>query len=228
MATIFGKHLKALADNNIITEAISLYGPLAYAVVIKIDEYSQLSDHGEISTSTETYKLISSELNASFTKVSDVIDFLIKKGWLKQTVISLYNVRIKEVVTHHNNISEIRKKAQSKAKNPGRKPIDHTMDEETKLLYDKYLAMINEVFGKSYRGDKTSKRQFNARIKEGYELKDFKIAALNAKGDEYHEKRGYVHCTPEFFSRDLMLNKWMHGKSQQSPQFSLSTRLSQS
>ena len=229
MATPFGKHLRNIANDNVVISAIQQHGPLAYAVILKVDEYCMHSESGEISCGIDTYNTIALELNCTIEDVIAVVDYLVDKKFFKRTLVSLYHPRFKEIVAHYQGVINNRKAAAAKAENIGRPPkYSEKLDDKTKELFDQYISLINREFNKEFRGDKKTKRQFNGRIKEGYTLADFQIAIGNIKLDEWHTNNKYVHVTPEYMTRETQLNKWLHAKSKvQNKGASLSARLSQ-
>lgn len=76
-------------------------------------------------------------------------------------------------------------------------------------LFDRFIMICNLSLNKNYRGDSKSKRQFQARVKEGYRIEDFKKAVENAAEDEFHMGNGYKYLTPEFLTRADKLEKFM-------------------
>lgn len=75
--------------------------------------------------------------------------------------------------------------------------------------FNRYLETINEKFGRSFKvvNDKT-KKQIKARLKENYTKQDIIDAINNCKESEFHKDKGYQYCTPEFFSRSDILDRW--------------------
>lgn len=75
--------------------------------------------------------------------------------------------------------------------------------------YIQFLEIFNSITGRNFRGTDKDKRQFNARIKEGYTIDHFKTAITNCKNDPYHvENQRYL--TPEFITRQDKLEKYLH------------------
>lgn len=75
--------------------------------------------------------------------------------------------------------------------------------------FNRYLETINEKFGRSFKvvNDKT-KKQIKARLKEKYTKQDIIDAINNCKESDFHKDNGYRYCTPEFFSRADILDRW--------------------
>lgn len=75
--------------------------------------------------------------------------------------------------------------------------------------FNRYLETINEKFGRSFKvvNDKT-KKQIKARLKETYTKQDIIDAINNCKNSDFHKDNGYRFCTPEFFSRGDILDRW--------------------
>lgn len=71
------------------------------------------------------------------------------------------------------------------------------------------LDVINETFGRSFRViNQKNRTAFNARMKQGYKKTDILTAIKNCKTNDYHVNTNYRYCTPEFFSRADVLDKY--------------------
>lgn len=81
---------------------------------------------------------------------------------------------------------------------------------EDAIDYKSLLEFFNRVTKKNIRviNDK-AKRQFNARIKEGYTKTDIAKAIVNCYNDEYH-KSNPKYLTPEFISRADKFEKYLN------------------
>lgn len=92
----------------------------------------------------------------------------------------------------------------TKPKNP------QTPDGGSSIDFTILLDFINTKTGKSYRViSETVKKKFLCRLKEGYSKEDIGNAIVNACKDDYHISTGYKYLTPEFFSRQDKLDKFM-------------------
>jgi uncharacterized phage protein (TIGR02220 family) len=67
--------------------------------------------------------------------------------------------------------------------------------------YQSFIQTMQEVTGRDFRGDKKSRAQFKARIKDGYTLEDFKRAAHAAASTVYHQSNKFDQLTPELLTR---------------------------
>jgi uncharacterized phage protein (TIGR02220 family) len=67
--------------------------------------------------------------------------------------------------------------------------------------YQSFIQTMQEVTGRDFRGDKKSRAQFRARIKDGYTLEDFKRAAHAAASTVYHQSNKFDQLTPELLTR---------------------------
>ena len=79
-----------------------------------------------------------------------------------------------------------------------------------KNIYVDFLNKFNYILQRKYKvlDDKT-KRQLNARIKEGFTIEDILLAAKNCSKDQYHlENPQYL--TPEFITRPDKLQKYLN------------------
>lgn len=90
---------------------------------------------------------------------------------------------------------------------------------EDKTAFGEFIAFYNKTFTQkngqpgTKKGDSKTKRQFNARIKEGFTMNDFKNAILALHKDDWHKKGGetnipYYYATPEYITRADKLNKF--------------------
>jgi len=81
--------------------------------------------------------------------------------------------------------------------------------------FDVLLKFINDSFDRKFRliNDK-AKKQFKARLKNGYTKEDIKQCIVNLKSNTYHKESGYQYCTPEFISRQDTLDKYSSLKQQ--------------
>ena len=77
-------------------------------------------------------------------------------------------------------------------------------------LYSDFISDFNSLMGKKYTGDKKSKQQFAARLKEGFSRNDFVVAIQNAMQDKFQQDTSFVHLTPEYLTRPNILQKWMN------------------
>jgi len=75
--------------------------------------------------------------------------------------------------------------------------------------FSKYLETLNQKFSRSFKvvNEKT-KKQIKARLKEKYTKQDIIDAINNCVISEFHKGNGYQYCTPEFFSRADILDRW--------------------
>lgn len=87
---------------------------------------------------------------------------------------------------------------------------DYTKKDNTKKEYSyvDFIASFNELTKKGCRGDKKSRGQFNARIKDGYTQGDIQSAIEAAVKDKYHIETGYQYLTPEFITRPDKLERF--------------------
>ena len=86
------------------------------------------------------------------------------------------------------------------------------VSEKPQIDFDKLLLFFNTTTGKNVRvvNDKT-KKQFNARLKEGYTKADIFNAIKNCYNDDYHQKNP-KYLTLEFISRSDKLEKYSNYK----------------
>lgn len=80
--------------------------------------------------------------------------------------------------------------------------------------YKYFIQLFNEIAFKTsgvkrqFRGDEKSKRQFKARLKEGYTSKDFEKAIKSLYINSFHRDQGYDNATPELITRSDKFAKY--------------------
>lgn len=75
--------------------------------------------------------------------------------------------------------------------------------------FEKLLSFINFSFGRKFEViNQKVRKSYNARIKEGYTKDQITDAINNCKENDYHKEKNYQYCTPEFFSRSEILDKY--------------------
>ena len=82
--------------------------------------------------------------------------------------------------------------------------------EQARPTYDNFLKFFNEKMNRKFKGCDKSKRQFAARVKQGYGAKDFVKAIEALKNDQYHIDTSFKHVTPEFITRPDKLEKFIN------------------
>jgi uncharacterized phage protein (TIGR02220 family) len=76
--------------------------------------------------------------------------------------------------------------------------------------YREFISLINKLANRNFRGDDKSKRQFQARLKNGYTLEDFKKAIEAVLADPWHKESNFKHLDPEFITRPDKLEKYLN------------------
>lgn len=109
---------------------------------------------------------------------------------LKQSVKETLTIGVKETLTNNNNTNN---------KNNNKNNIDFL------LLLD---FLINKTGRKFKLINKTVRKSFNARIREGYTKEIIMNSIINASNNQYHKDNGSQYLTPEFFSRASTLDKY--------------------
>ena len=83
------------------------------------------------------------------------------------------------------------------------------INNKSKVNFDSLLEHFNQSFKKRcFVFSEKVKKQYLARINEGYNLDQIKLAMVNASKDEFHQSNGFKHCTLEFFSRPDKIDKF--------------------
>jgi len=74
--------------------------------------------------------------------------------------------------------------------------------------YDDFLESVNLIKNSRYLGCKESRRQFNARIKQGFTKQEMLEVLENAMKEKYHIETKFRFLTPEFCTRDTSIEKY--------------------
>jgi len=86
---------------------------------------------------------------------------------------------------------------------------DNVNDINSNIDYLALLGFLNKTFGRRFKviNEKT-KRAYKGRLKEGYTKEQIIDAIKNAAATKYHKDTNYQYCTPEFFSRAEIIDKY--------------------
>lgn len=75
--------------------------------------------------------------------------------------------------------------------------------------YDNFIKEFNEITGRNFSNrDKKARRQFEARLKEGYLVKDLLNATKACMVEDFHRESGFKYVQPEFITRSDKLEKY--------------------
>ena len=96
-----------------------------------------------------------------------------------------------------------------------------------KIDFDALILFINKTFGRSFKKVSIQvKAKYNARLKDGYTKEDFLTAIINCSKLQFHIDNNFQYCTPEYFSRAEILDKYSSTTIQENkkePEFDLYT-----
>lgn len=81
---------------------------------------------------------------------------------------------------------------------------------KSEYKFKEFVDDFKRLSKRTFRGCAPSKRQFAARLKEGYKRVDFVNAITNLYGDSYHIETGFKYATPEFITRSDKLEKFIN------------------
>jgi hypothetical protein len=84
-------------------------------------------------------------------------------------------------------------------------------DDSGQSAFSFYISEFNRIKGSRYAGIEKARRQFNARIREGFTAEDMLTALQNAMKEEFHVKNRLRYLTPEFFTRPDKIEQ--HGRA---------------
>ena len=107
----------------------------------------------------------------------------------------------KENVTSYERVSNTPKVKLSK--------VNKEIDKELSDKYEKFILFFNEKTGKRFKGDIVSRKQFNARLKDGFNGDDFRIAIENMMLDKYL-KENTRFITPMYITRVSIFEKQLN------------------
>ena len=77
-----------------------------------------------------------------------------------------------------------------------------------------FISSFNSIRKSRFRATETVKRQFNARIDDGYTPEQMLQALENAMKAKNHIESGFSYLTPEFITRASKLELWLNSNNQ--------------
>ena len=77
------------------------------------------------------------------------------------------------------------------------------------INYQALLEFINQIYGRQFKiiNDKV-KAKYNSLLKQGYTKNQITNAIKNCKSIKHHMENNFQYCTPEFFSRTEIIDKY--------------------
>jgi uncharacterized phage protein (TIGR02220 family) len=195
-----------------------------------IDRWNRLGQKNEfgLPTSVTMESLGIGSYNTYKKTFSDLVDF----GFIKIVSESKNQHQSKVIALSKNDkatdkaLDEANNKALDKApdtiikqknKETNEQSIAPTKVDAVELIdFEKLLSFINFSFGRKFQViNKKVRASYNARIKEGYTKDQITDAINNCKEIAYHKEKNYQYCTPEFFSRSEILDKYSNVTKQE-------------
>jgi len=171
-------------------------------------------------------ELVSGDLNIVSDELTQVSEYLFHIKLLKQVngyvfcpqldkrSESVFGKRTKDLnslrIENGINVTETKVSESKTPQTLPETPQSKVKESKVKNIYSDFLKRFNEITDKKIRiiDDKT-KRQLNARIKEGFTIKEIYQAIENCKNDKFHiENPKYL--TPEFITRTDKLQKYLN------------------
>jgi hypothetical protein len=73
-----------------------------------------------------------------------------------------------------------------------------------------YINTFNTIRSTKFKAIEKVRKQYNARLKEGFTPAQMIESLKNAMKDEYHIETGYKYLTPEFFTRSDKIDKFLN------------------
>ena len=141
------------------------------------------------------------------------------RGKVERFIIELENSN--QVVRQKNNVNTLlilinykiyQQDSKANSKADGQQTVKQTDTNKNEKNvkeeeYADFILLLNKITGRNFKGDEKSKKQFNARKSEGFDLRKFGIAINNCFNDEFH-KLNRKFLTPEFITRSDKLQKY--------------------
>jgi hypothetical protein len=121
----------------------------------------------------------------------------------KEIVIASDN----EVIVNDNDIVKESKVEYSKEKDISR---DEPLPLSSSGSLSEFITSFNEKRCSKFQAIEKVKKQFNARLKEGFTPAQMLQALENAMKDKYHIQEKYKYLTPEFFTRADKIEKFLN------------------
>jgi len=195
-----------------------------------IDRWNRLGQKNEfgLPTSVTMESLGIGSYNTYKKTLNDLIDF----GFIKVVSESKNQHQSKVIALSKNDkatdkaLDEANNKALDKAPDTIIKQKNKETNEQSiaptkvdafeSIDFEKLLSFINFSFGRKFQVINNKVRaSYNARIKEGYTKDQITDAINNCKEIAYHKEKNYQYCTPEFFSRSEILDKYSNVTKQE-------------
>lgn len=104
-----------------------------------------------------------------------------------------------------------RKGGKASAKQMVKQTSSYKDKDKDKDKYKAFIDLFNELSKRAFRGSDKVASQFNARLKDGYTMDDFRTAITNAVKEDYLKKNP-KYLTPEYITRANILDKWLNVK----------------
>ncbi len=79
-----------------------------------------------------------------------------------------------------------------------------------------FVERFNAIRGTRFTATEKVRKQFHARLKEGFTAEKMLHALRNAMQDDFHKSSGYKYLTPEFFTRSDKIDKYLNATQAES------------
>jgi uncharacterized phage protein (TIGR02220 family) len=158
-------------------------------------------------------KYFSDLYKVSTVSVSTWVSQLVKNGYIETTMI--YKDGSKEIQNRNIVLSSGMKEnfdtpIKEKFKDNNNITINSNIDD---IDFQSLLLVFNKITGKKMKViNEKAKKQFRARLREGYSKQDIMKAIKNCFEDDFH-KANPKYLTPEFISRPDKFEKYVNADS---------------
>lgn len=97
-------------------------------------------------------------------------------------------------------------------KNPLQEPLPQVQvqdKEEYTIDFEALLQYLNDTFGRKFKVVNSEvRKKYKSLFKKGYTKQDVFQSIQNCKVNSFHKDTNYQYCTPEYFSRSEIIDKY--------------------
>lgn len=140
--------------------------------------------------------------------ISKTVWILIKPQ-IDANIRKYHNGKIEKTKQNVSKVEAKQKQNVSKVEANVNDNVNDNVNVINKIDYQALLETLNLSFGRGFQViNKKVRSSYEARLKDGYSKDQIMDAINNCKINDYHKENNYQYCTPEFFSRAEILDKY--------------------
>ncbi|MDR0573025.1 MAG: DUF4373 domain-containing protein [Tannerella sp.] len=135
---------------------------------------------------------------------------------VENPLVTIGNLDILDInnnINNNNNNKGKEKKEEKEIDKEKEEKKDSGKEKKDSSDFSEFIAGFNRIRGSRFRAIDKVRRQFNARLKEGFTPAQMLQALESAMKDKYHIGEGYKFLTPEFFTRPDKIEKFINVNS---------------